>query len=142
MKSERTRRAELLAAADGQVVMELADRCLADADPPDLIAGPDTGMVMMTVREPVETIRFHLGEVLVTRAEVVHRGSRGWSMRMGEDKAATLAAAICDAEAEAGGPQRSEVAALCQLTAERLDAERSEEWAELAPTIVHFEEMD
>lgn len=98
-------------------------------------------MVMMTVREPVEATRFHLGEVLVTRAEVEHRAARGWSMRMGDDPEAALAAAVCDAEIEADGPGRSAIEALCTDTEARLVAERAAEWSELAPTMVDFEEM-
>ena len=119
----------------------LADRCLVDTDPPELVLGPEIGTVVLTVREPVETIRFQLADVLVTRSEVSHRGARGWAMRLGDDRAAALAAAICDAEVEAGGPNREAVDDLCLITAERLAAARTVEWEELQPTIVHFEEM-
>jgi alpha-D-ribose 1-methylphosphonate 5-triphosphate synthase subunit PhnG len=119
----------------------VADACLAASGPPQLVAPPEAGVVVMTVREPVESTRFHLGEVLVTSSTVEHRGQRGWSMRMGDDRAAALAAAICDAEAEAGGPQRGAIDELCRSTEARLAAERANEWADLAPTVVRFEEM-
>ncbi len=89
---DRRRRSELLAIAEARSLLDLADACLEGTDVPELIAGPDVGMVVMTVREPVEATRFHLGEVLVTRAEVEHRGQRGWSMRMGDDRAGALRA--------------------------------------------------
>ena len=63
-------------------------------------------------------------------------------MRMGDDRASTLAAAICDAEAEADGPAADAVERLVAATRAQLDAERAEEWTELEPTIVAFEEMD
>ncbi|MGF1599488.1 MAG: phosphonate C-P lyase system protein PhnG [Acidimicrobiales bacterium] len=138
---DRERRTELLAAADAEALVAVADACLEGADEPEIVTGPEVGMVVLTVREPVEATRFHLGEVLVTRAEVVHRGRRGWSMRMGEDRPGALAAAICDAEVEAGGPQAPAVDRLCGETDHGLADARTREWVDLAPTIVRFEEM-
>lgn len=142
--ADRTReaRAELLARADRTDVIGLADRCLADAPGPDVLRGPEVGMVMLTVREPVEATRFHLGEVLVTTCEVEHRGARGWVVRMGDDRHAALAAAVLDAEAEAGGPLAGDVVALCTTTADRVARQRAQEWADVRPTVVDFEEMD
>jgi alpha-D-ribose 1-methylphosphonate 5-triphosphate synthase subunit PhnG len=138
---DRARRCELLAATDLDPLLQVADRCLAGADQPQPIVGPEVGSVVMTVREPVEATRFHLGDVLVTRFEVLHREHRGWAMRPGDDRAGAVAAAICDAECEADGPGRAEVEALCDRTEERLTAERAEEWQDLAPTVVSFQEM-
>lgn len=136
------RRAELLAAADPEPLIALAERCLDDGTRPVVVRGPEVGMVMLTVREPVARERFHLGEVLVTRAEVELDGARGWSLRPGDDRLAALAAAVCDAEVEAGRPRSADVVALCRLT-ERARAEAdAAEWAELGPTAVSFEELD
>lgn len=138
----RERMAELLASASSGPLTQLADACLATAGPPVLIRAPEVGLVVLTVVEPVERTRFHLGEVLVTQAEVEHRGARGWSMRLGEDPAGTLAAAICDAEVAAAGPFTDRVQALCEATESALADERAREWRELAPTIVSFDELD
>ncbi|MEM9749216.1 MAG: phosphonate C-P lyase system protein PhnG, partial [Actinomycetota bacterium] len=100
--SEIERRAELLAVADVDRLRVVAERCLADLGEPVLVEAPTTGIVMMQVREPVVGDRFHLGEVVVTRADVSLSGERGWAMRLGTDRAATLAAAICDAAARVG----------------------------------------
>ena len=96
----RHRRIELLAASEADQLVELAERCLIETSAPKLVAGPDVGLLMYQVREPVENERFYLGEILVSRAEVVHRGCRGWAMRLGDDREAALAAAVLDAEAE------------------------------------------
>jgi alpha-D-ribose 1-methylphosphonate 5-triphosphate synthase subunit PhnG len=137
------RRAELLARAPGQALIALAERCVEEAGAnPTVVSGPETGMVMMTVREPIARERFHLGEVLVTRAEVEVDGQRGWCMRLGDDRVAALAAAILDAEVAAGRPFAADVIELCRLT-EELEAEHDEaEWDELGPTRVHFDEID
>lgn len=137
----RAERCELLATAPTQRLLDVADACLDGAPPIDVVTGPEVGTVLLTVREPVEATRFHLGDVLVTRTTVDHRSARGWAMRMGDDRAGSLAAAICDAEVEAGGAKAAEVEALCQDVAERQRTERAAEWQQLEGTVVRFEEM-
>lgn len=138
----RERRAELLAAGGADALLALADRALATGVDPLLVAGPDTGLVVLQVREPVAEERFHLGEVLASSAEVVVDGHRGWSMRLGDDRPAALAAALLDALAETGGPLASDVLELCADIERNLGAAAEREWLELAPTEVRFEELD
>ncbi|AGP61058.1 phosphonate C-P lyase system protein PhnG [Streptomyces rapamycinicus] len=87
---------------------ELAEcACIADGAPVRVLVGPDVGCVTAQVREPVLEQRFLLGDVLACRAEVELAGHRGWAMRLGDDRAAALAAAVLDAEAQSGrGPRR------------------------------------
>jgi alpha-D-ribose 1-methylphosphonate 5-triphosphate synthase subunit PhnG len=138
---ERRGRAELLAAADPERLLRVADRCLAHAPTPELLIEPQVGTVVLTVREPVEDSRFQLGDVLVSRAHLLHRGVEGWAMRLGADPVAAVAAAVCDAEHEAGGPASGLVDELCRTTDDELRRQRADEWAALSPTIVRFEEM-
>lgn len=137
----RERRCELLAATGEAELVDLAERCVADADAVPIVR-PEVGTVMLDVREPIAEERFHLGEVLVTRAEVERRGRRGWAMRMGREQLAALAAAVLDTELEADGPLADEIADLLGATERRLEAEAEAEWAELAPTEVRFEVME
>jgi alpha-D-ribose 1-methylphosphonate 5-triphosphate synthase subunit PhnG len=134
-------RSELLAEADGGALVELAERCMVTGDT-HLTGEPVVGMVPMCVREPVVGERFLLVDVLVTQAEVDHRSERGWAMRLGDDKAATVAAAICDAEAAGGVGLTREIDALCLATAHTMAHREASEWAELLPTEVRFEELD
>ena len=76
------RRAALLARSAPNQVVALAEDVVAVTGLPKVLAGPDVGMVMMQVHEPVAAERFHLGEVVVTSAEVDLAGARGWSMRL------------------------------------------------------------
>jgi len=134
-------RAELLAVAETTALVELAEACLAEFGDPVLITPPEVGLVVMQIREPVASERFHVGEVVVTRAEVEIAGARGWAMRLGHDRVATLAAAVCDAVATNGGPLADDVTSLCEAT-RRCQAEaEAGEWRDIAPTIVHFEEL-
>lgn len=138
----RERRCGLLAVADADALVHLADRCLADGVAPTLLAGPEVGLTMLDVREPVCGDRFYLGEVLVTSAEIELGGARGWAMRMGSDREATLAAAVCDAEVEAARALAGEVEQLCHRTAAAVAGADAVGRAELAATEVHFEELD
>lgn len=134
-------RAELLAIAEADAVVELAEACLAEFGDPVLVGPPEVGLVVMQVREPVCAERFHLGEVVVTRAEVEIAGARGWAMRLGNDRVATLAAAVCDAVAANGGALADDVTSLCEAAQRRRAEAKAEEWHDIAPTIVSFEEL-
>ena len=134
-------RAALLALADPLELIGLADACLAAGDRPRVLVAPEVGCVATQVREPIAGERFLLGDVLACRAEVELDGARGWAMHLGDNRAAVLAAAICDAEVQAARPRAADVAALCRRVADRVAAEEAAEWAELAPTVVEFEEL-
>jgi alpha-D-ribose 1-methylphosphonate 5-triphosphate synthase subunit PhnG len=138
--SWRGRRAELLAVADVDRLIRLADRFVEHAEP-TVLGVPRAGLVPFCVREPVRGDRFIVADVLVTEAEVELRGKRGWAMRLGDNPVATLAAAICDAVAESGGEWAREVSELCFATEQRLSDDDAREWNELTATQVHFEEM-
>jgi alpha-D-ribose 1-methylphosphonate 5-triphosphate synthase subunit PhnG len=135
------RRAELLAVAEESELVALADRCLQAAPDTRVVESPTVGTIPLCVREPVVGERFILADVLATQAEVAHRGQRGWAMRLGDDATATLAAAICDAEAASGTGLAIEVDQLCRRTERRLAEEAAREWAELSRTEVHFQEL-
>jgi alpha-D-ribose 1-methylphosphonate 5-triphosphate synthase subunit PhnG len=134
-------RAELLAHATPAHVVALADRITATARC-RVERQPEVGMVVLEVREPVAGERFHLTEVLVTQATVTVDDAAGWAMRTGDDRLATLAAAVCDAAVEAGHDLAPEVERLCTATEERRAAAAAERQARVAPTAVAFEELD
>lgn len=135
----RERRCALLAVAQTEELTETAEECLSEHPPPSVTFAPEIGSVSVQVREPVARERFLLGDVLACRAEVEFAGHHGWALRLGEDRAATLAAAILDAASQ--GAQANRVLALCERVAERRAAREAAEWDELAPTVVEFEEL-
>jgi alpha-D-ribose 1-methylphosphonate 5-triphosphate synthase subunit PhnG len=135
------RRAELLAASDEADLVALADRCLQGAPGTRVSIEPTVGTIPFCVREPVVGERFVLADVLATHAEVEHRGQRGWAMRLGDARAAALAAAICDAELASGAGLAAEVDQLCRRTDRRRQEESAAEWAELSRTEVNFREL-
>lgn len=141
MVRTREERAGLLALATRAELVGLADACLAESEPPRLLRGPEVGCVSTEVIEPIAGDRFLLGDVLACRAEVELGGSRGWAMRLGDDRTAVLAAAVCDAAAESATASAGAVDALCDRVAAREAAAETAEWARLAPTVVEFEEL-
>jgi len=99
-----------------------------------LAVGKDIDYVM--VEGPAQygpegaTERFILADVLATQAGVEHRGERGWAMRLGDDTAATLAAAICDAEAASAATCRAQLVRVKTLRPTTATAAAlSNEWA-------------
>lgn len=134
-------RAELLAAAEPYEVVPVAERLVESRGDVAILAGPEVGMVMMQVREPVVEERFYLGEVLVTSCTVEVAGATGWCVRAGDDRVTTLAAALLDGAAAAALPEAEEVETLCQAIADRRERAQAAEWAALEPTIVAFEEL-
>lgn len=134
--------AEALALAPDSALCDLAESIVAAAASVVVLDGPTVGTARLDVREPVEATRFGLIEVLLTRAEVQLDGTHGWAMRLGDDSVSTLAAALCDAEVQRGGPLATDVRALCALALADAQDERDRMWAQLVPTIVNFEELD
>ncbi|GAA1265164.1 hypothetical protein GCM10009609_30450 [Pseudonocardia aurantiaca] len=108
------RYAALSAAESGDVEL-LADRILADGPSIRMIAGPQvlTAPVRYPVAGPGRSTSV-LGHVALTTCAVALDGTRGDGVRRGRDLAGAVAAAVCDAEAERGGPLALEVVALCE----------------------------
>lgn len=87
---------------------------------------PRSGLVMMTATDSFEA-DFHLGEVLVTEAEVSMGGSEGYGMVAGEEPRRALARAAADALLRAGRP-----VALCQAVQACLRGALNRQQARLA----------
>ncbi|MGW4124863.1 phosphonate C-P lyase system protein PhnG [Nocardia sp. NPDC004711] len=136
----RDARVGLLARADRDTLIRLADDCLQYMDV-ELRSGPQLGTVLFQVREPIERRRFYLGDVLVTEARVRLGEHEGWAMRLGDDPEATVAAAVCDAALQSATDHRADILALCASTQTLLRAQRLAEMAEIAATAVEFEEL-
>ena len=131
---------ELLSLADPQALVEAANQCITEATL-TVVRGPEVGTVATQVREPIAGTRFLLADVLVSSAEVTLDGTPGWAMRLGADRPAALAQAICDAELARDGRLAEHLHRLCSDIATTRDLDRAAEWERLAPTVVEFEEV-
>ena len=134
----------LLARTDPNSIVDLADaiiNALEDTAKVQITRPPQVGTVQVQIREPLAGERFILADALACNVEVLLDGTPGFAMRLGEDTLAVTAQAICEAEFVAARRYAAAVAALCQRTAERVEADRAAEWDALRPTIVEFEEV-
>jgi alpha-D-ribose 1-methylphosphonate 5-triphosphate synthase subunit PhnG len=129
-----------LAVADRDRLAVLAEQILELADSVDLVAGPRPATMLVELTESVRAQPFYLGEVVVTEATVRINGCRGDSTILGLDEERALAAAVCDAAAEAG-VLAAEVARLVQETEAGQAAARSRTAAALADTRISVEVM-
>ncbi|MFB6123666.1 MAG: phosphonate C-P lyase system protein PhnG [Haloferacaceae archaeon] len=139
---DRSDRFELIAACDGDVLAGFADDVLASDPPLRVLQEPRPQLLMQRVVEPVERRPFNLGEVVVTPAEVVLDGVRGFAMLAGKAERAALSGAVVDA-AVAGGHELSDrmTAALERAATDR-ERKREREWRESRHTTVEFETME
>ena len=114
---------------------------LAATEEIEVVLPPRSGLVMMTCRDAFDC-EFHLGEVLVSEAEVRCRDQRGYGMAAGDDPRRALARAAV--EVILAGDNRLLKERLRRLAAaeeERLRSERREQAELTARTRVRFDLM-
>lgn len=134
-----------LSLCDPDLLVRTIDGMMADGSIPDVtvVRAPATGTVQLQVREPVCEERFIIADALATVAEVSINGTIGWSMRLGSDHPATLAAAIADAFiAQAGAERADRLIGLVHETLRESQLSELREWAEVGKTVIQFEELD
>lgn len=137
---DRNDRFEVLAQGEADPLLTLAEEVLATAAV-DVVLAPRVGMLMLRLREPVQSAVYNAGEVVVTEARVACGEGQGYAMRLGWQPEATLAAAVLDAAVEAGHPLRERILALLAALRAAEAARQAAAWREVAPTRVAFEEM-
>lgn len=113
------RRFAALSVADGDDLAATAELVLAVAPSTTVVTGPRAGTMLVELTESVHDQAFHVGEVVVSEAEVTVDGQTGHGLVLGHDIERALAAAVCDAAAEAG-LLVSDIEALVTKTEERV----------------------
>ncbi|OLB76582.1 MAG: hypothetical protein AUI14_18325 [Actinobacteria bacterium 13_2_20CM_2_71_6] len=96
------RRFAALAVAAPHRVAELAERVLDATGDVELLSVPGPATMLVELTESVGGQPYHLCEVVVSEASVTVDGCRGDAVVLGLDAERALAAALCDAAAEAG----------------------------------------
>src|SRR5438034_7984192 len=132
------RRFAALAVADRRLLVALADRILHEVADVELLGVPGPATMLVELTESVRGQAFHLCEVVVSEASVAVRGVRGDGLVLGSDTERALAAAVCDAAAEAG-VLGAEVEALVADALAAADAERARRAAAVGATRVDLE---
>jgi alpha-D-ribose 1-methylphosphonate 5-triphosphate synthase subunit PhnG len=124
-------RFEALATADAEVLESLADEILAAGIDVSVAAGPESVSAPVRVGVPgSDDTTVVLGHVALTRCTVMVGGMRGDGLRVGYDLTGAVAAAVCDAECERGGPLSMRVHELCRA-AQQAQARRRRARADL-----------
>lgn len=106
--AEHGRLLTVLARSDTAALKMTAERLLPLLGDIEVLSSR-TGLVMQPLRDPVQEVDFHLGEILVAEAHIRTAGVEGYGMVAGRDLERAMAMAVLDA-AWSSGLARSEVA--------------------------------
>lgn len=140
MKTSREERFELLAVAQKDLLVELANDILKSADV-HVVKHPRAALLMLPAKDRVAGGLFYAGEVLVMEAEAEVNGQKGYSMSMIIDEERALAAAIVDAAAEDIAFAKSVERLLSKTSAETMNRKEMA-WRETLSTKVDFQILD
>jgi alpha-D-ribose 1-methylphosphonate 5-triphosphate synthase subunit PhnG len=91
-----------LAVADRDRLVGLAEEILGSVGDVELLSVPEPATMLVELTGPVRREPFQLCEVVVSEASVSLVGHRGDGLVLGADTEGAVAAAVCDAAAEAG----------------------------------------
>ena len=98
---------DILARARPARLKQLAETLLADMGKIEVIANR-TGLVMVPMRDTVQNVDFHLGEVLVSEAQIADaEGHVGYGMVTGRDLERAMAMAVVDLFVSAAGEDQA-----------------------------------
>lgn len=140
-RRSRQESCELLGLVASDDIVRLADQVLATGAATRVTRRPETGSIVLQVREPVARRRFQLADMVVTTAELELDDEPGWALRPGTDRLATLAQAVCEAELARNGAIAPHIEARLAAQEQERAQQRAQEWQELLPTVVEFEEV-
>jgi alpha-D-ribose 1-methylphosphonate 5-triphosphate synthase subunit PhnG len=91
-----------LCTADPGELAALAEQILNRGEDVTVVTGPRPATMLVQLTESVREQPFYPGEVVISEATVTLNGCRGDGVILGLDLERALAAALCDAAAEAG----------------------------------------
>ena len=111
MRYSAEERYATLAVADRDRLVGLAEEILGTVEDVELLSVPGPATMLVELTESVRRQPFHLCEVVVSEASVSLVGYRGDALVLGADTERAVAAAVCDAAAEADIHRAAELAA-------------------------------
>ena len=135
--AEHGRLLSVLARADDAPMKALAERLLPGLGEVEVLASR-TGLVMQPLRDPVQEVDFHLGEVLVAEAHIRAAGVEGYGMVTGRDMERAMAMAVLDA-AWSSGAARAAVADFVARQSARQEADDTARMRAVEATRVDME---
>jgi alpha-D-ribose 1-methylphosphonate 5-triphosphate synthase subunit PhnG len=132
---------DILAEGDVRVWAELAEK-ISSRHPVRVLRPPETGLVMMRVRDSVEESDFYLGEVLVTEAVVEINGARGFGLILEDEPEKALCFAVIIAALAADLPDKEEFQAVVDQQRRLVEAANGRKDGMVAGTRVRFAIME
>ena len=129
---------DILARARPERLKALAETLLDAMGEISVIANR-TGLVMVPMRDTVENVDFHLGEVLVSEAHIADAGGHiGYGMIAGRDLERAMAMAVVDLRVAAMG-QEAEIGRFLVQESAHLAADDGERMRQVEATRVEME---
>ncbi|MEH7272260.1 phosphonate C-P lyase system protein PhnG [Neobacillus vireti] len=139
---KRRRRTEILINGSQKLVEDMAD-CIKDNYQVKVIQEPESGLVMMKVRETSQKSLFYPGEVLVTECKVQIEGRIGIGIVTGDQPELSYNLAVIDAAYEALLPETIRWMELLLENEEKaIQEQRAADSHSILKTKVNFETMD
>ncbi|MGE4273486.1 MAG: phosphonate C-P lyase system protein PhnG [Desulfitobacterium sp.] len=137
---KRKRRTEILLNSPRQLAEGLAQEILSSYSV-NTIEDPNSGLVMVKVRETAKRELFFLGEVLITECKVMISGCLGIGMTQGQDAELAYYLGIIDAAYNLGLPETEAWAEPLLAAESALQEKRQTHHAKILKTKVNFETM-
>jgi alpha-D-ribose 1-methylphosphonate 5-triphosphate synthase subunit PhnG len=137
----RRRRTEILINGSQKVVEDMA-HCIKDNYQVKVIQEPESGLVMMKVRETSQKSLFYPGEVLVTECKVQIEGRIGIGIVTGDQPELSYHLAVIDAAYEAMLPETIGWKMLLENEEKVIQEQRAAANHSILKTKVNFETMD
>lgn len=138
---KRRRRTEILFNGSQKTLEDMA-HCIKDKYQVKVIQEPESGLVMMKVRETSQKSLFYPGEVLVTECKVQIEGSIGIGIVTGDQPELSYNLAVIDAAYEAKLPETIGWKLLLENEEKVIQEQRAAANHSILKTKVNFETMD
>lgn len=139
---KRRRRTEILINGSQKLAEDIA-HCIKDKYEVKVIQEPESGLVMLKVRETSQKSPFYPGEVLVTECKVQIKGNIGIGIVAGDQPELSYHLAVIDAAFEAMQPETIRWMELLLENEEKvIQEQRAAASHSILKTKVNFETMD
>ena len=138
---KRRRRTEILINGSQKRVEDMA-HCIKDKYQVKVIQEPESGLIMLKVRETSQKSLFYPGEVLVTECKVQIQGTIGIGIVTGDQPELSYHLAVIDAAYEAMLPETIEWELLLENEEKVIQEQRAAANDSILKTKVNFETMD
>ncbi|MFJ5762363.1 phosphonate C-P lyase system protein PhnG [Neobacillus sp. NPDC093182] len=138
---KRRRRTEILINGSQNRLEDMA-HCIKDNYQVKVIQEPESGLVMLKVRETSQKSLFYPGEVFVTECKVQIQGSIGIGIVKGDQPELSFNLAVIDAAYEAMLPETIGWKLLLEKEEKAIQEQRAADSQSILKTKVNFETMD